>query len=162
MDLHQHSDFIIDVKVTIIKSVQWLLEMGIGRPDADKTASVLENHTLTQAEDEKFHKHETNYAFVGFACFPFVLGCCGGIGSQAARFLCTLAFLELRQHDAWPCFPLLIALSFSLGFFRQESEGFRLLWPRLLSCVLLELLLILHQPPSLIQNVLPIALDLLI
>ena len=63
---------------------------------------------------------------------------------------------------AWPCFPLLIALSFSLGFFRQESEGFRLLWPRLLSCVLLELLLILHQPPSLIQNVLPIALDLLI
>ena len=30
----------------------------------------------------------------------FVLGCFGGIGSQEARFLCTLAFLELRQHDA--------------------------------------------------------------
>ena len=30
----------------------------------------------------------------------FVLGCFRGIGSQAARFLCTLAFLELRQHDA--------------------------------------------------------------
>ena len=60
---------------------------------------MLENHTLTQAEDEKFRKHETNYAAVGLAFFPFVLGCFGGIGSQAARFLCTLAFLELRQHD---------------------------------------------------------------
>ena len=61
---------------------------------------MLENRTLTQAEDEKFRKHETNYAAVGLAFFPFVLGCFGGIGSQAARFLCTLAFLELRQHDA--------------------------------------------------------------
>ena len=68
------------------------------RWNADKT--VLENHTLTQAEDEKFRKHETNYAAVGLAFFYFVLGCFGGIGSQAARFLSTLAFLELRQHDA--------------------------------------------------------------
>ena len=68
------------------------------RWNADKT--VLENHTLTQAEDEKFRKHETNYAAVGLAFFPFVLGCFGGIGSQAARFLCTLAILKLRQRDA--------------------------------------------------------------
>ena len=61
---------------------------------------MLENRTLTQVEDEKFRKHETNYAAVGLAFFPFVLGCFGGIGSQAARFLCTSAFLELRQHDA--------------------------------------------------------------
>ena len=46
--------------------------------NADKT--VLENHTLTQAADEKFRKHETYYAAVGLAFFPFVLGCCGCIG----------------------------------------------------------------------------------
>ena len=68
------------------------------RWNADKT--VLENHTLAKAEDEKFSKHESSYAAVGYAFSPFVLGCFGGIGSQAARFLCTLAFLELRQHDA--------------------------------------------------------------
>ena len=62
--------------------------------------AVLENHTLSKAEDEKFSKHESSYAAVGYAFSPFVLGCFGGIGSQAARFLCTLAFLELRQHDA--------------------------------------------------------------
>ena len=43
---------------------------------------------------------ESSYAAVGYAFFPFILGCFGGIGSQAARFLCALAFLELRQHDA--------------------------------------------------------------
>ena len=68
------------------------------RWNADKT--VLENHTLTQAEDEKFRKHETNYGLVGLVFFPFVLGSIGGIGSQAARFLFTLAFLGHRQHDA--------------------------------------------------------------
>ena len=48
----------------------------------------------------KFRKHENSYAAVNLAFFPFVLGCFGSIGSQAARFLCNLAFLELRQHDA--------------------------------------------------------------
>ena len=55
---------------------------------------MLENHTLTKAEDEKFSKHESSYPAVGYAFFPFVLGCFGGIG------LSSLAFLELRQHDA--------------------------------------------------------------
>ena len=55
------------------------------RRNTDKTG--IENHTLKQLADEKFRKHETTYAF-------------GGIGSQASQFLCTLPFLELRQHDA--------------------------------------------------------------
>ena len=85
----------------LLKSVLWLLEIGIGKAlwNADKT--VLENHTLTQAEEEKFLKHENNYAAVCLA-FPLLslavfFGC---IGSQAARFVCTLASLELRQDDA--------------------------------------------------------------
>ena len=76
----------------ILKSVLWLLE------NADKL--VL---TLTQAEGEKvkFLKHKSNYAAVGLA---FFLGCFGGIGSHAEKLYalrCTLAFLEVRQHDAF-------------------------------------------------------------
>ena len=64
----------------ILKSVLWLLE------NADKL--VL---TLTQAEGEKFKflKHKSNYAAVSLAFFPFFLGCFGGIGSHAEKFLCT-------------------------------------------------------------------------
>ena len=61
--------------------------------NADKT--VLENHTLTQAEDENFCKHENSYAAVSYAFFPFALACFGSICSQAARFLGALAILEL-------------------------------------------------------------------
>ena len=95
VDRYPRSDFIIDVKVCAMVTADgdWK-----ARWNADKT--VLENHTLAKAEDEKFSKHERSYAAVGYAFFPFVLGCFGGIGSQAARFLCALAFLELRQHDA--------------------------------------------------------------
>ena len=65
------------------------------RWNADKT--VLENYTLTQAEDEKFKKHETNYAVVGLAFFRIVVGCFGFIGSQAARFLCAFLFWNLES-----------------------------------------------------------------
>ena len=44
--------------------------------------------------------HPSVFFALCYAFFPFVLGCFGGIGYQAARFLCALAFLELRQHDA--------------------------------------------------------------
>ena len=37
--------------------------------NADKT--VFENYTLTQAEDEKFSKHESSYAAVGLCLFSF-------------------------------------------------------------------------------------------
>ena len=95
VDRFPRPDFIIDVKVCAMVTADgdWK-----ARWNADKT--VLENHTLAKAEDEKFSKHESSYAAVGYAFFPFVLGCFGGIGSQAARFLCALAFLEIRQHDA--------------------------------------------------------------
>ena len=95
VDRYPRPDFIIDVKVCAMVTADgdWK-----ARWNADKT--VLENHTLTQAEDEKFCKHENSYAAVGYAFFPFVLGYFGGIGSKAARFLCALAFLEFRQHDA--------------------------------------------------------------
>ena len=62
------------------------------RWNADKTVTVLENHTL--------RKHKPIMLLSVMPFFPFVLGCFGGIGSLVARFLCTLAFLELRQHDA--------------------------------------------------------------
>ena len=65
------------------------------RWNADKT--VLENHFLTQAEDKNFPKHETNYAAAALAFFFLFIYCFGGIGSQAARFLCTLVFIELRR-----------------------------------------------------------------
>ena len=95
VDWHQSPGFIIDVKVCamVTGDGDWKALWN-----ADKT--VLENHTLTQAEDEKFSKHKNRYAAVGYTFFPFVLGCFGCIGSQAARFLCALAFLELQQHDA--------------------------------------------------------------
>ena len=103
------------------------------RTDADKT--VLENHTLTQADDEKFSKLENNHVAIGLAFFPFVPGCFGGIGSQAARFLCALAFLELRQHDdicqragLAPLSPSDCsgdnAPSFALGVFDRRQSGY--------------------------------------
>ena len=125
VDRQPRSDFIIDVKVfaMVTGDGDWKALWN-----ADKT--VLENHTLTHAEDVKFRKHETNYAAVGLAFFPLLLGCFGGIGSQAPRFLCTLAFLELRQHDAL-CeraglarFLLLIAPSFALGVFSRRLSSF--------------------------------------
>ena len=92
------------ISLLMLKSVLWLLEKGFGRPDGMLTRLclrfVVEKNTLTRAEDAKFRKYTTNYAAVGLAFSPFVLGCFGSIGSKAARFLCTLAFLELRQHDA--------------------------------------------------------------
>ena len=95
VDRFPRPDFIIDVKVCAMVTAvgDWK-----ARWNADKT--VLVNNTLTKAEDEKFSKHECSYAAISYAFFPFVLGCFGGIGSQAARFLCALAFLEIRQHDA--------------------------------------------------------------
>ena len=99
----------------MLKFMLWLVT-GDGdwkaRWNSDNT--VLENLTLKQAKDEKFWKHETNYVAVGLTFSPFVLDCFGGIGSQAARFLCTLAFWNLdsmmlfRYLLAWPHFPLLI------------------------------------------------------
>ena len=69
VDRHPHTDFIIDANVCAMVAADgdWK-----ARWNADKT--VLENHTLTQAEDEKFPKHGNNYAAVGYAFFPFVLG----------------------------------------------------------------------------------------
>ena len=97
------------------------------RRNADKTG--IENHTLKQVADEKFRKHETIYAF-------------GGIGSQALRFLCTLPFLELRQHDAIQELSGLVPLPlsdrsqfpamFSTGNSHRLLREFRRLWPRLL------------------------------
>ena len=123
VDRYPCPDFITDVKVCAMVTADgdWK-----ARWNADKT--VLENHTLAKAEDEKFSKHERSYAAVGYAFFPFVLGCFGGIGSQVARFLCALAFLELRQHAAICERAGLAQLSpsdcgsqFSTRCFRQES-----------------------------------------
>ena len=60
------------------------------RWNADKT--VLENHTLTQAEDEKFRKHENSYAAVGLAFFPLVLGC---LAPKRRDFCALWLFLNL-------------------------------------------------------------------
>ena len=69
----------------MLKSELWLLEMGIGRPNGMLTRLCLRtsNNTLTQAADEKFRKHETNYAAVGLAVFPFVLGALAVLASTA-------------------------------------------------------------------------------
>ena len=54
VDRHPSSDFTFDVKVCamVTGDRDWK-----ARWNADK--NVLEDHTLTQAEDEKFRKHET-------------------------------------------------------------------------------------------------------
>ena len=54
VDRHPSSDFTFDVKVCSMVAGDWDWK---ARWNADK--NVLENHTLTQAEDEKFRKHET-------------------------------------------------------------------------------------------------------
>ena len=59
------------------------------RWNADKT--VLENHFLTQAEDENFPKHETNYAAVGLAFFLFVLTVLAALARRRRDF-CALWF----------------------------------------------------------------------
>ena len=59
--------------------------------------------------------------------------------------------------DRWKAnSALLIAPSFAPGVFDRCLRGFRWLWPRLLSCVVLGLLLLLHLPTSLIGLVLPL------
>ena len=45
-------------------------------------------------------RQKKSFKMIGTLCLSFVLGCFVGIGSQAARFLCTTPFLELREHDA--------------------------------------------------------------
>ena len=70
--------------------------------------TVFENYTLKPTEEDKFKKHENNYAAMGLAIFPFVFGILvvlessEALGSLAARrrFLCTLPFLEFSEHDA--------------------------------------------------------------
>ena len=101
--------------------------------------------------------HPSVFFALCYAFFPFVLGCFGGIGYQAARFLCALAFLELRQHDAIRERAGLAPLSPSLPVSRISAA-----LAKLLSCVLLELLRYLHLPTFLIAFVLPIAPALLI
>ena len=163
VDRFPRPDFIIDVKVCAMVTADgdWK-----ARWNADKT--VLENHTLAKAEDEKFSKHESSYAAIGYAFFPFVLGCFSGIGSQAARFLCALAFLELRQHDAIRERAGLAQLSpadrsqFCALCFRQASTRISAAWPKLLLCVVLVLRHSLPPPTFLIASVLPIAQALLI
>ena len=163
VDCHPRPDFIIDVKVCAMVTTggDWKAQWN-----ADKT--VLENHTLTKAGDEKFSKHESSYAAVCYAFFPFVLGCFGGLGSQAARFLCALAFLDLLQHDAIRERAGLASLSpsdrsqFRARCFDRRLREYLLLWQKLLSCVLLELCRYLPLPTFLFAFVLPIAPALLI
>ena len=47
----------------------------------------------------KLWKHETNHVAGGLTFSPFVLDCFGGIGFQAARFLCTLSFWNLGSPE---------------------------------------------------------------
>ena len=63
------------------------------RWNADKT--VLENHTLTQAEDKKFRKHDTSYAAVDLAFFPFVLGCFAEFAPRRRDFCALWIFWNL-------------------------------------------------------------------
>ena len=88
------SDVVIDVKIcaTVNGAGDWKAQFNANN-------TKLLNPTLTQAESAKYTKHERNYASVGMAFVPFVLGCFGDIGVGAARFLYALAFLELRQND---------------------------------------------------------------
>ena len=112
--------------------------------------------------------HPSVFFALCYAFFPFVLGCFGGIGYQAARFLCALAFLELRQHDAIRERAGLALLSpsdrsqFRARCFDRRLREYLRLWPKLLSCVLLELRCYLPLPTFLIDFVLPIAPALLI
>ena len=73
VDRHQHPDFIVDVKACAMVTGD-----GIGRPYGMLTRVCLRTipllwalHTAnTQADNEKFRKHDTNYAAVGLAFFP--------------------------------------------------------------------------------------------
>ena len=70
VDQHQQTGFIIDVKVSamVTGDGDWK-----ARWNANKTA--LESHTLTQAEDEKFHKHENRTVILlSVMFFPFCSG----------------------------------------------------------------------------------------
>ena len=80
VDQHQQTGFIIDVKVRamVTGDGDWK-----ARWNANKTA--LESHTLTQAEDEKFHKHENSYSAVSYVF--------------SLLFWAVLAVLAPRQRD---------------------------------------------------------------
>ena len=54
------------------QGVLWLLQIVIGAKwNAEKT--VFENHTLKQANEEMFRKHENSYAAMGIAVSPLFL-----------------------------------------------------------------------------------------
>ena len=74
-------------------------EMGIGRPDGMLTRLSLRTIPLHRLRMKNSGSMRP-IMLLSVMLFSFIFGCFGGIGSQAARFLCTLAFLELRQHDA--------------------------------------------------------------
>ena len=137
MDHLPGSDVVIDVKICVTVN-------GAGNWKAKFNANntKLLNPTLEQAESVKYTKHERNYASVGMAFVPFVLGCFGDFGAEAALFLYVLAFLELQQNDdmqnkaGLPPLPPTDRLQFRARCFRQVRLGFLLLWLRLRRCIL--------------------------
>ena len=116
------SDVVIDVKIcaTVNGAGDWKAKFNANN-------TKLLNPTLAQAESAKYTKHERNYASVGMAFVPFVLGCFGDFGAEAARFLYVLAFLELRQNDdmrnkaGLPPLPPTDRSQFRSQCFRQSS-----------------------------------------
>ena len=116
------SDIVADVKICAMVT-------GSGDWKAKMTADGKKflNPTLTQAEAGKYKKHEEGYAAVGMSFVAFVVGSFGNFGSDAARFLYALAFLELRQNDAMRAKATLPPLSptdraqFRARCFRQST-----------------------------------------
>ena len=143
----------------MLYSVLWLLQMGIGRSYGMLTRLCLRTIPLHRQRMKSSASMRAVMLLSGYAFFPFKF-CSGlfwwsqGIGSQAAIFLCALAFLELRQHDAIRECAGLAPLSpsdcsqFCTRCFRQASTRISAAWQKLLACVLLELLRYLHYLTS--------------
>ena len=86
--------------------------------------TVFENYTLKPTEEDKFKKHENNYAVVGLAIFPFGFGILVVLESLAPWLhdfyvLCLFWNSQSMMISGnlldWHCFALLIAPSFGQG-----------------------------------------------
>ena len=161
-------DTLAQILLLMLKSVLWLLQMGIGRPDGMLTRLCLRTIPLQR---QRMKNSANMSAVMLLLVMPFSL-----------LFWAVLVVLALRRRDscalwlfwncdsmmlsvtvrAYPRFLLLIALSFALGVFDRRLRESLLLWLKLLLCVLLVLRRSLLLPTFLIASVLPIARALLI
>ena len=90
VDRYPRSDFIINAKICAMVTAE-VIGM-LTRLRLNRYSQARRGGQVPEARDQ--------ICCGGPSLSSLCLDCFGGIGFQTARFLCILAFLEFRQHDA--------------------------------------------------------------